>query len=371
MSRHTKHSAASDGASRLESEVARTTLAVIAIGGLIVASFWILRPFLGAALWAAMIVSATWPILIAVQHHVRHSRAIAVVIMTAGLLLLVVIPTALAVGAIFENADQLATFARNLASMPRPDAPAWLGQIPLVGGDAQDLWTRVAGSGASELAEHVTPYAGTLSKWLIGQLGTMGLVVLHFLMTVALAAIFYWRGEAAAEMCLLFGRRLAGDHGEASVHLAAKATRSVALGVGVTALVQAVLGAIALAIAGVPLAPLLGAAIFVSCIVQIGAGLILIPAVVWLYWTGHSGTATFLLVCTIVVITLDNVLRPILIMRGGRLPLLVILFGVVGGILAFGLVGLFVGPIVLGVAWTLLHAWIHHSRPVTDAMPEN
>lgn len=369
MSRRNHHSDPTEGVPRVEREIARTTLAVIAIGGLIVASFWILRPFLGAALWAAMIVSATWPILLAVQHRVRNSRALAVTIMTAGLLLLVVVPTAFSVAAIFENADQLATFARNLATMPRPAAPSWLSQLPLVGPDAVDLWERVAGSGPTELAEHVTPYAGSLSKWLIGQLGTMGLVVLHFLMTVALAAIFYWRGEAAADMCLLFGRRLAGEHGEASVKLAAKATRSVALGVGVTALVQAVLSAIALAIAGVPLAPLLGAVTFVSCIVQIGAGLVLVPAVVWLFWAGHSGTGTFLLVCTIVIMTLDNVLRPILIMRGGRLPLLVILFGVIGGILAFGLVGLFVGPIVLGVAWTLLHAWIHHSRPIIDETP--
>jgi predicted PurR-regulated permease PerM len=369
MSSRSKNPSTTGAAQQVEREIAQTTLGVIAIGGLIVASFWILRPFLGAALWAAMIVSATWPILIAVQHRLRNSRALAVVVMTAGLLLLVVIPTAFAVGAIFENADQLATFARNLATMPRPDPPAWLGQIPLVGHDAVDLWDRIAGSGPTELAEHVTPYAGSLSKWLIGQLGTMGLVVLHFLMTVALAAIFYWRGEMAADMCLLFGQRLAGEHGEASVRLAAKATRSVALGVGVTALVQAVLGAIALALAGVPLAPLLGAAMFVSCIVQIGAGLILVPAVVWLYWAGHSGTATFLLVSTIIVVSLDNVLRPILIMRGGRLPLVVILFGVIGGILAFGLVGLFVGPIVLGVAWTLLHAWIHHSRPIIDDAP--
>ena len=349
--------------SLLPVEIARTTLAVLAIVGLLATSFWVLRPFLAAGVWASMIVSATWPLLLTTQHWCRNSRAVAVVIMTAGLLLLVAVPTALAITAIIENADQVSAGMRTLSAIQRAEPPAWILQLPLVGTEATSLWVRITGLGTSELAEHVTPFAGTLSRWVLGQVGNMSLVVVHFLMTVAISAVLYANGESAAELCLRFGKRLAGEHGEVSVRLAAQAIRSVALGVGVTALVQSVLAAIALAIAGVPLPALLGAAMFVSCIVQVGPGLILIPAVIWLYWTGHSAAATFLLVCTIVVMVLDSVLRPILIMRGGRLPLLVILFGVIGGILAFGLVGLFIGPVVLGIGWTLLHAWIYRETP--------
>ncbi len=140
--------------------------------------------------------------------------------------------------------------------------------------------------------------------------------------------------------------------------LAGQAIRGVALGVGVTALVQAGLGGIGLAIAGVPFAGLLTAVMLLLCIAQLGPMLVLIPAVVWLYWSGDTGWGTFLLVWSLVVGTMDNFLRPVLIKRGADLPLLLIFAGVIGGLLAFGLVGIFVGPVVLAVAYTLLGAWM-------------
>jgi predicted PurR-regulated permease PerM len=157
---------------------------------------------------------------------------------------------------------------------------------------------------------------------------------------------------------LKIGRRLGGHHGEAVVVLASQAIRGVALGVGVTAVVQSVLGGIGLAIAGVPYAGLLTVVMFIFCIAQLGPVLVLAPAVAWLYWSGDSGWGTFLLVVTGVVGTLDNVLRPMLIRMGADLPLLLIFAGVVGGLLAFGLVGIFIGPVVLAVAYTLLQAWV-------------
>jgi hypothetical protein len=133
----------------------------------------------------------------------------------------------------------------------------------------------------------------------------------------------------------------------------------VALGVGVTALVQSLLGGLGLAIAGVPFAPILTALMFMLCLAQLGPALVLVPAVVWLYWSDSTGWGTFLLVWTIFVGTMDNFLRPILIRKGADLPMLLILAGVIGGMLAFGLVGIFVGPVVLAVAYTLFDAWIN------------
>ena len=140
--------------------------------------------------------------------------------------------------------------------------------------------------------------------------------------------------------------------------LAAKAIRSVALGVGVTAVVQTVLGAIGLAVAGVPFASVLSAVMLMLCIAQLGPALVLFPAVGWMYWTGENGWATFLLVWSIFVSALDNVLRPMLIKKGADLPLLLIFAGVIGGLIGFGLIGIFVGPVVLAVTYTLLEAWI-------------
>ena len=165
-------------------------------------------------------------------------------------------------------------------------------------------------------------------------------------------------GRALRSGLVLFGRRLAGDRGETSMRLAGRAIRGVALGVVVTALVQSVLGGIGLAIAGVPFAALLTAVMFLLCIAQIGPLLVLAPAVIWLYWSGDSLWGTVLLVVSVVVVTLDNVLRPILISKGADLPLLLVFAGVIGGLISFGLIGIFVGPVVLAVTYTLLESWV-------------
>ena len=166
------------------------------------------------------------------------------------------------------------------------------------------------------------------------------------------------KGESAADGCVRFGRHLAGEPGDRVVRLAAQAIRGVALGVVVTALVQAALAGVGLALAGVPFAALLAVVAFVSCIAQLGPALVLVPSVAWLYWQGATGTATALLLWTLVVVTLDNVLRPFLMTKGANLPMLLMFAGVIGGLLAFGLIGIFVGPVVLAVSYTLLVAWM-------------
>jgi predicted PurR-regulated permease PerM len=176
----------------------------------------------------------------------------------------------------------------------------------------------------------------------------------------------YAQGENAAAGLLRFGQHLAGAPGDRVVRLAAQAIRGVALGVVVTALVQAALGSIGLAIAGVPYAPLLAVVTFVLCIAQLGPALVLLPAVGWLYWQGASFTASVLLAWSVPVILLDNVLRPILMTRGANLPLLLMFAGVLGGLLSFGLIGIFAGPVILAVTYTLLLAWIG-DQP--DALP--
>jgi predicted PurR-regulated permease PerM len=210
----------------------------------------------------------------------------------------------------------------------------------------------------TELATKAAPYAGNLTRWFVSEVGSFGLVFVQFLLTVALSAVLYASGEKAAASARRFGYRLSGERGESAVVLAAQAARAVALGVGVTALVQSLLGGLGLAIAGVPFAPILTALMFMLCLAQLGPALVLVPAVVWLYWSDSTGWGTFLLVWTIFVGTMDNFLRPVLIRKGADLPMLLILAGVIGGMLAFGLVGIFVGPVVLAVAYTLFDAWI-------------
>ena len=227
----------------------------------------------------------------------------------------------------------------------------------------------MAAEGLGKLAERIAPYAGRLAQWLAGKVGGVGLVVVQFLLTVVIAAIMYAGGESAASGLVLFGRRLAGDRGETAMRLAARAIRGVALGVVVTALVQSVLGGIGLAIAGVPLAALLTGVMFLLCIAQLGPLLVLAPAVVWLYWSGDSLWGTVLLVISVVAVTLDNVLRPILIKKGADLPLLLVFAGVIGGLISFGLIGIFVGPVVLAVTYTLLASWVREGAEGSGTPP--
>ena len=354
----------------IKQDLTRTTFSVLFIGGLMVATFWILAPFLPSVIWAAMIVVATWPMMLKVQRRLWNKRGVAVLVMSLLVLLLFVVPLLLAIGTIVGNADDIKDGFKSLAGFHLPPTPAWVGELPFVADAAVKAWERAAATGVPEIVGRLSPYAGSVAKWIAAEVGSLGLVVVQFLLTVALAALMYAGGEDAAAGLKRFARRLAGARGEDAIHLAGQAIRAVALGVGITALVQSVLGGIGLAIAGVPFATVLTAAMLMLCIAQLGPGLVLVPAVIWLYWGDNSAWATFLLVWTIVVTSLDNFLRPMLIRMGADLPLLLILTGVIGGLLAFGLVGIFIGPVVLAVAYTLIEAWIGEGQAPADGVGE-
>ncbi len=339
-------------------DLTRSTLAVLFIGGLIAASFWVMRPFLPAIAWAATLVVATWPLMLSVQHRVGNRRGLAVLVMTLALLLVLIVPFWLAVSTIVANLDKIADLARTVLSLRVPPPPEWLAEVPLVGTRVTQAWEQLTSEGVRELAPRLTPYAGDLTQWFASAVGGLGGMFLQFLLTVGIAAVMYAGGERAAATAIRFGRRLGGDRGEMAVRLAGLAIRGVALGVVVTAVAQSVLGGIGLAVVGVPFAALLTALMLVLCLAQIGPGLVLIPAVVWMYYAGNTLWATVLLAFTIVAITMDNFLRPVLIRKGADLPLLLILFGVIGGLIAFGLLGIFLGPTVLAIAYTLANAWM-------------
>jgi predicted PurR-regulated permease PerM len=339
-------------------DLTRTLLGAIFLVALIVASLRILEPFLGAAVWATTIVVATWPVLLWLQTRLWRRRFLAVAAMTLILLLVFMVPLTLAIATILTNADEIVGGVKFLADFRLPTPPDWIANLPFVGAKAVMAWEQAAASGVEGLLARLTPYAGNATKWILAEAGNVGFLFVQFLLTLALAALLYAKGEAAANAVRRFGHRLAGERGVDAVVLAGQAIRGVALGVVVTALAQSVLGGLGLAIAGVPFASLLTALMFFLCIAQVGPSPVLVPAVIWMYWTGATGWGTALLVWSLIVIMMDNVLRPMLIKRGADLPLLLIFAGVIGGLLAFGLVGIFVGPVVIAVAYTLLEAWV-------------
>ncbi|HUC09562.1 MAG TPA: AI-2E family transporter YdiK [Stellaceae bacterium] len=350
-------------------DLVRTVLAVLFIGGMIATSFWILWPFLPATIWATTLVVATWPVMLRVQRRLWNRRPLAVAVMTLALLLVFVAPFWLAVATIAQNFDTLMGWGHAIVAFRLPATPPdWLAKLPLFGSQIVLLWRRVEASGIDEIAAKAAPYAGGAAGWFVGALSGFSITIVQLLLTLVIAAILYAGGDRAELMAERFGHRLAGVRGRESVRLAGQAIRSVALGVVVTALVQSIMTGVGLAAAGVPLATVLTAVTFMLCIAQIGPGLVLIPAVVWLYWSGQAGWGTALLVWSLVVLSIDNFVRPLLMRKSVHLPLVLLLAGVIGGLIAFGLVGVFLGPVVLAVAYTLLQAWLEEDPNPDEAL---
>lgn len=341
-----------------ERDITRITLAVIFLGVLMAAIFWIMRPFLLALIWATMIVVSTWPMMLRLQGWLGGKRLPAAAVMTLGLLLVFFIPFSLAVGTIVNRSDQIVGLVKALQIYALPPPPEWAERLPFIGPKLTEGWQEIASVGPGGLRDRLAPHTVEIVRWLLGKVGSFGIMFAEFLLTVAIAAILYYRGETAARGVRSFAVRLAGDRGEDAAVLAAQTIRGVALGIVLTALIQAVLAGIGFAVSGVPAPVLLAAVLFILALAHLPTILVMGPAVIWLYWTGDPVWGTLLLVWTIGVGSIDNILRPILIHKGINLPLLLIFTGVIGGLIAFGIIGLFIGPVVLAVSYRLLEAWV-------------
>jgi len=351
-------------------DLARLLLSIITLLGLMLASLWILSPFFTAMIWATMIVVACWPLMLRLQRLLHGHRALAVAVMTLLMLLLFIAPLLLAANTIFENVDNIRRWAKLISGFEVPPVPAWAVQLPLIGERVAELWNGLHEAGLGSLVQKVAPYAGRGAQWVASQAGNLGLLLVHFLLTVLIASLMFAQGEDGAHRVLVLANRIGGERGEEMVRLAAAAIRGVAISVVGTALVQTLLTGVGLAIAGVPFAGLLTAATLMLCIAQVGPGLVLVPAVIWLFWTGETGYGTFLLVWSAIAMTVDNFVRPALVRFGADLPLLLIFAGVIGGMLTIGLVGLFVGPVVLAVTYRLFEAWSGLSPVPTAIAPD-
>lgn len=346
-------------------DITSTTLQVIIIVLMIAAGFWTISPFLTPLLWAIIIVVATWPILLRIQNCFRGRRWCAVLVMSVGLLMLLVAPLTLAISTIAQNADEIVGWIKSLSTLTVAPPPKWLNDVPVLGSKLAVKWQQLMSASSAELAAKLEPYIKNAISWFLGQAGNVGMMLLHFLLTVIIAAILYAKGETASDGLVRIARRLAGHHGESTLLLASKAIRGVALGVVLTAVIQSAIGGVGLAVVGMPAKTILCGIMFLLCIAQLGPALVLLPSIVWLYWSGEALSGTVLLVFSIVACFIDNFIRPVLIRKGADLPLVLIFAGVIGGLLTFGIIGLFIGPVVLAVIYTLLQAWVDDKVPET------
>lgn len=351
---------------RPSGEITRIVLLVLFIGMMLAGSFWTLLPFLGGLVWAATVVIATWPLLLQVRDRIPRRPWVAVLVMTSLTLLAVILPFAFAVSTLLDVAHRGPEFIAEFTKRGLGPPPDWLDKLPVVGRELTVRWQAIAAGGPDALVEAARPYLGAAAQWAISVTGGIGMVSINILLTIILVAILYSQGELAARGALAFGFRLGGERGMEVIKLAAQAVRSVALGVVVTALVQSILAGLALWLCGIPSAGVFAALVFMLGIAQLGPLPIMLPAIGWLYWTGDNLWATILLVLAIPIGALDNVLRPILIKRGVQLPMLLIIAGVIGGLIGFGVMGLFVGPVILAASYTLIKSWVKEGTPLAE-----
>ncbi len=329
-----------------------------------VASFWVVQPFILGFAWAGMVVIATWGLMLRIQRYLWGRRSLAVLVMTLIILLVFILPIALLISSVIDNSGPVIAWATSgHIQVPKLE---WLSNVPMIGDKLANYYQKMVAGGGSALMAKIQPYVGRTTSFFVSQAGHFGRLLVHLALMLLFSALLYWRGERVGQGIRHFAYRLAGRRGDAVVLLAGQAIRAVALGVVVTALLQGVVGGIGLAISGIPYATLLTVVMILCCLIQIGPLLVLVPAIIWLYWSGDTTWGTVLLIWSCVVATMDSFVRPMLIRLGADLPMLIILSGVIGGLISFGMIGLFIGPVVLAVSYRLVSVWMHEAPEPHD-----
>jgi predicted PurR-regulated permease PerM len=323
-------------------------------------SFVLVRPFIPMLAWSMVLTVALYPPYDWLSVHLGGRPKLAAVIVTVISLLIVIGPaTWLGIGLI----DGLQSFAGQLGAgtLAIPSPPERIKDWPIVGAQVYGLWDRAStnlGAALREVAPHLKPLAGPI----VAFAGSAGVGTLKFVVSVALSGFLFIYGPGLVESTRRIQARLVTQRGEDFVALAGLTIRTVSQGVIGVAVLQSLLAGIGLKLAGVPHAGVLAFAVLILAILQIGSAIVLIPVIIWIWATKDFAVALPLTIYLLIVGFADNVLKPMLMGRGLSTPMLVIFIGVVGGMLAHGILGLFVGPIILAVAWQLMMAWIREEQ---------
>ncbi|QGW20120.1 AI-2E family transporter [Stutzerimonas degradans] len=340
-------------------------LVQILLLALLGACLWVLAPFASALFWAAVLAFASWPLMRLLTRQLNGNASLAAGLLTFCWMVLVAVPL---VWLGFNIADQIReanALLHDLQVDGLPAPPTWLGELPLIGDSLVTLWSTVHEQGTALLAS-ARPYIGQVGNWLLVRSARIGGGMLELALSLVLVFFFYRDGpRLAAFVHSLLDRLIGGERADHYLELVAGTVQRVVNGVIGTAAAQAVLAYVGFSIAGVPAALVLGLLTFAFSFVMVPP-LVWGPAVAWLVWQGDYGMAVFLGVWGMFIISgVDNILKPYLISRGGNLPLVVVLLGVFGGVLAFGFMGLFLGPTLLAVAFSLLGDWLIKEVPHT------
>jgi predicted PurR-regulated permease PerM len=334
--------------------IAERVLMGLLLGGLGIGCAFVLYPFFSAMLWAGILVFTTWPVCTWLRVHARLGRAGAALAMVAIVAVLVVVPLALAAPAGAADVNILRHQLEDLLDGGLPPAPHWLFHLPLVGPTLTDYWNAWAAD-LSAMVAFFRPYLGMIAENGLRVLLGIANGVVQFVLALFIAFFFWFSGDSLGVHLQSIARRVTGAYADDLIAVTGKTVRGTVYGILGTAIIQGLLTAGGLAVAGVPRPVLFGVIAAFLAVLPIGAPLVWIPAGLWLLATGATGRGIFLLAYGIVAISgTDHVIRPYFIARGAQLPYLLTVLGVLGGVLAFGVLGIFLGPVLLGVGFTLM-----------------
>jgi predicted PurR-regulated permease PerM len=352
--------------SRLERNLGGTIMVALLAGCLIV-----LRPFVSALLWAAVLAYSTWPIYRRLLRWLGNRRALVALLMTAAMMLLILVPFVIVGTTLADNVKDLTGAARRLIQEGPPAAPAWLARLPVVGKQATDYWQSLAADSA-KLWTQAQRLIEPVSSWLLEVGFALGAGLMQLALSIFIAFFLFRDGASLAEHLTNAVGRVGGDRGLYLLDVAGSTVRGVVYGILGTALVQAVMIGFGFFIAGVPGVGLLALlTFFVSIVPGVGTALIWVPAALWLFHQGSSGWGIFMLCWGVAVASIDNVVKPWLISQGSDMPFILIFFGVLGGALTFGFIGVFLGPTLLAVGARLVGEWTATNPVAAEQTPSS
>ena len=335
---------------------------ITAVVIVVAACLFILRPFISAALWAAILCFCTWPLFTRLTAELRGRRTLAALLATLLLAAIFVVPVVILASRISANTVEIVEASRKLIHQGPPASPAWVASVPIVGPQLATRWSVLANNSAERLAA-VTKWLPVLKDAVLGSAHALAAGLVQILLSLLMVFLFYCNGEAAANRLNFTINRIGGAEGIHLLDVAVTTIRAVLFGVLGTALLQGVLAGVGFVVAGVPGAALLAFLIFVVAAFPGGPLVVAVFPVFWLYRQGAIEWAIFIAIWMLIVGNLDSFLRPLLIARGGGdMPLILVLFGVIGGAMAFGLIGLFLGPTLLAVGYTMFIEWSSDRR---------
>jgi len=319
--------------------------------------FMVLRPFLTATLFAAVVCISSWPLYTRLLQWVKGRKNIAALIMTLTLLLIVILPLGLVAYNLADNITYYYNEIKLAVEFGPVMPPTWLKEVPIAGVSIDSYWQLLASSPA-EMEALTKRLLEPAKDFLLAGGSFLGSGVMEMSLAAFVSFFLYRDGSTLVSFLNLTLSKIAGVHAVNLINIVNNTVRGVMYGVLGTALAQGLVATIGFAIAGIPIALMLGAATTLLSLIPVGPPLIWGSVAIWLFFQGTVGWGIFMLLWGFLLISsVDNVIKPLLISRGSNLPFILVLFGVMGGVLAFGFVGVFIGPTLLAVGFSLLKEW--------------